>query len=119
MSPTVSEHAPVDWPPISAEIWDMKYRLKTADGASGEATFADTVARVAGAVAGAEKPELRAAWAERYRDALGARAFLPGGRILAGAGAVSRMISVPSSMASKRQPARCKPVAGSAMIFRR
>jgi ribonucleoside-diphosphate reductase alpha chain len=82
-----SETAPVDWPSISAEIWDMKYRLKTADGAPVEATFADTVARVAGAVAKAERPELRAPWAERYRGALAAREFLPGGRILAGAGA--------------------------------
>jgi ribonucleoside-diphosphate reductase alpha chain len=87
MQSPVSENLAADWPPISAEIWDMKYRLKAADGTSGEVTYADTVARVADAVAGAEKPELRALWASRYGDAMGAREFLPGGRILAGAGA--------------------------------
>ncbi len=91
MPSPVSENVAADWPPISAEIWDMKYRLKAAGGAaggaSGETTYADTVARVSDAVAGAEKPELRAVWAARYRDAMGAREFLPGGRILAGAGA--------------------------------
>ncbi len=65
----------------------MKYRLKAADGTVIDQTFADTVARVADAIAAAEKPKQRARWAGAYRDALGAREFVPGGRILAGAGA--------------------------------
>ncbi len=76
-----------DWPEISSEIWDMKYRLKAPDGTAIDQTFADTVTRVADAIAAAEKPKQRATWAAAYRDALGAREFVPGGRILAGAGA--------------------------------
>ncbi len=80
-----------DWPLIAREIWDMKYRLKAADGTPVDAAFADTVARVVTAVAAAEAPADRAIWAARFTEAMGAREFLPGGRILAGAGAKRRV----------------------------
>jgi ribonucleoside-diphosphate reductase alpha chain len=89
--PTKTGDGSADWPQISQEIWDMKYRLKAADGAPIDQTFADTVARVAGAVAAAEAPKLRATWAAAFQDALAERAFVPGGRILAGAGAKRRV----------------------------
>ncbi|GBE43568.1 ribonucleoside-diphosphate reductase NrdZ [bacterium BMS3Bbin10] len=72
--------------PISQEIWDMKYRFKGDDGKPGDATLADTWSRVARAVADAESPSERALWAQRFEDAMSSYEFLPGGRILAGAG---------------------------------
>src|SRR5215813_9047478 len=73
-------------PPISQQIWDMKYRLKAADGTPRERTLADTWARVAHAAARAEPKATRARWAERFALAMADFAFLPAGRILAGAG---------------------------------
>jgi ribonucleoside-diphosphate reductase alpha chain len=72
---------------ISQQIWDMKYRLKGMDGAPVDKTIEDSWRRVAAAVAEGEKPELRAAWAEKFYEALSDFKFLPAGRILAGAGA--------------------------------
>ena len=70
--------------PISRQIWDMKYRLKAADGAVLDGTVEDSWRRVAKALAVPEKDP--AAWAERFYEALEDFAFLPAGRILAGAG---------------------------------
>jgi len=72
--------------PIAGEIWDMKYRLRDDTGAPVEETVADTFARVANAVAAAEAPDVRAVQATRFRKTLESHAFLPAGRILAGAG---------------------------------
>src|SRR5687767_15317062 len=72
---------------ISQQIWDMKYRLKGPDGAPVDKTIEDSWRRVAEALAEAEAPELRAAWADRFYDALSGFKYLPAGRILAGAGA--------------------------------
>jgi ribonucleoside-diphosphate reductase alpha chain len=71
---------------ISQQIWDMKYRLKGPTGEAVDKTVADTWARVARALAEAEAPEARAAWAERFKGALESFEFLPAGRIIAGAG---------------------------------
>ena len=79
------------WPQISNEIWDMKYRLKDARGTPVDQTFADTIQRVATAVATAEKPQLRKQWAAAFTNAMADREFLPAGRILAGAGASRRV----------------------------
>src|SRR5262245_21588298 len=73
-------------PRISEQIWDMKYRLKGADGTPLDVTIADTWTRVAKAVAAAEPKRVRKLWAARFADALADFAFLPAGRILAGAG---------------------------------
>jgi ribonucleoside-diphosphate reductase alpha chain len=73
-------------PAISQQIWDMKYRLKAADGTPRERTPADTWARVARAAARAEPNATRGPWAERFALAMADLVFLPAGRILAGAG---------------------------------
>jgi ribonucleoside-diphosphate reductase alpha chain len=78
--------SPSALPPISDQIWDMKYRLKAGDGTARERTLEDTWARVARAVARAEPQATRKAWAERFAQAMADFAFLPAGRILAGAG---------------------------------
>jgi ribonucleoside-diphosphate reductase alpha chain len=65
----------------------MKYRLKAADGAPVDRVLADTWERVAKAVAQAEPKRARARWAKAFKEAMDDFAFLPAGRILAGAGA--------------------------------
>ena len=70
--------------PIAAQIWDMKYRLKDADGAPLDATVEDSWRRVARALAAVEADP--AAWEPRFYAALEDFRFLPAGRILAGAG---------------------------------
>ncbi len=64
----------------------MKYRFKKSDGTPHDATLPDTFARVADAIAQAEPRPERAHWAKRFEKALSDYAFLPAGRILAGAG---------------------------------
>ncbi|HXF53266.1 MAG TPA: LAGLIDADG family homing endonuclease, partial [Hyphomicrobiaceae bacterium] len=78
---------------ISQEIWDLKYRLKGADGTPLEATIEDTWRRVARAAAGAERggKRTRAAWAERFYAGMADLGFLPAGRIIAGAGTGRRV----------------------------
>src|ERR1700761_5728122 len=71
---------------ISRQIWDMKYRLKQADGTPVDGDIADSWARVAFAAAAAEAPENRATRALEFAQALAGHRFLPAGRILAGAG---------------------------------
>lgn len=66
--------------PIARYIWQTRYSAK------GEVTVADTWRRVAHSVAAVE-PEDRAGWEQRFYDVLRDFQFLPGGRILAGAGA--------------------------------
>ena len=74
--------------PISREIWDLKYRLKGADGTAIDSSLDDTFWRVARAAAAPEKGGKRARerWAARFYDAIADFGFLPAGRILAGAG---------------------------------
>ncbi len=76
----------LDLPPISTQIWDMKYRLRAADGTPIDATLADTWQRVAAAGAVPEKKRVREVWAARFFDAMNSLEFLPAGRIIAGAG---------------------------------
>ncbi len=69
---------------ISQRIWDMKYRLRSADDRPLDKTLADTWRRVARALAAPEKdPDL---WQARFGEAMEDFRFLPAGRILAGAG---------------------------------
>lgn len=74
---------------ISRFIWDTKYRHR-----DGEQVFDDSVAdswrRAANALAGVE-PADREVWAERFYRNLESFRFLPGGRILAGAGTAHRV----------------------------
>ncbi|MGZ9811137.1 adenosylcobalamin-dependent ribonucleoside-diphosphate reductase [Pseudoroseicyclus sp. H15] len=70
--------------PIAEQIWDMKYRLKEADGTPVDASVEATWARIAAALAGVETEP--AAWEGRFAKALEDFRFLPAGRITAGAG---------------------------------
>ncbi len=74
--------------PISAEIWDLKYRLRDADGTPHEASLSETFARVANAVAAAEPTSQQTRHAHSFKELLESGVFLPAGRILAGAGTV-------------------------------
>ncbi|TDE39529.1 adenosylcobalamin-dependent ribonucleoside-diphosphate reductase [Antarcticimicrobium sediminis] len=70
--------------PIAEQIWDMKYRFKSADGAPIDQTVEDTWRRIARDLAKVEKdPEQ---WEDRFFSALEDFKYLPAGRITAGAG---------------------------------
>jgi ribonucleoside-diphosphate reductase alpha chain len=75
---------------LSQHIWDMKYRLKDEDGTPSEATIEDSWQRIAGALAEPERALGGEAavdkWRGRFLEALRDFAFLPAGRIQAGAG---------------------------------
>jgi ribonucleoside-diphosphate reductase alpha chain len=74
---------------LARHIWDIKYRLKTADGAAVERTPCDTMTRVATALA---RPEKNASfWTVRFFEAMRDLTVLPAGRILAGAGTGRRV----------------------------
>ena len=70
--------------PIAEAIWDMKYRMKAADGTPIDQTVEDSWRRVARALAAGEDDP--AAWEGRFYDALDGFKYLPAGRIAAGAG---------------------------------
>ena len=70
--------------PIARQIWDMKYRLKAADGTPLDADIDATWDRIASALAAPEADP--AHWTPRFRAALQDFRFLPAGRIIAGAG---------------------------------
>jgi ribonucleoside-diphosphate reductase alpha chain len=69
---------------ISQQIWDMKYRLKSADGTPVDKTLEDSWRRIAGALAVSEADA--PGWTDRFYSALEDFKFLPAGRIVAGAG---------------------------------
>src|SRR5690606_33728301 len=69
---------------VSQQIWDMKYRLKAADGSAVDKTVDDTFRRVARALAAPERDP--AQWEERFFEAMDGFKFLPAGRIISGAG---------------------------------
>jgi ribonucleoside-diphosphate reductase alpha chain len=69
---------------ISQQIWDMKYRLKGASGELLDRTIEDTWRRVAEALAAVEREPAK--WAGRFYAAMEDFAFLPAGRVIAGAG---------------------------------
>ena len=71
---------------ISHQIWDMKYRFKSAAGDIIDRTVDDTLRRVAEALAAPENDAVRAEWAEKFTTAMADFRFLPAGRIIAGAG---------------------------------
>ncbi|WP_022707575.1 adenosylcobalamin-dependent ribonucleoside-diphosphate reductase [Paracoccus zeaxanthinifaciens] len=70
--------------PIAEQIWDMKYRMKDAEGQPVDAGVEDSWRRVARDLARVEADP--AAWEEKFYGALADFKFLPAGRILAGAG---------------------------------
>lgn len=72
--------------PISEQIWDMKYRMKEADGTPIDHTVADTWMRIAKALAEAEPERYQADYTKQFYEAVEGFKFLPAGRIIAGAG---------------------------------
>ncbi|QBY00189.1 adenosylcobalamin-dependent ribonucleoside-diphosphate reductase [Rhodophyticola sp. CCM32] len=70
--------------PIAEQIWDMKYRLKEADGTPIDQSVEDTWRRIARDLAAVEADP--AAWEKRFYAALEDFKYLPAGRITAGAG---------------------------------
>lgn len=74
---------------LTQRVWDSRYRHRAADGRR-EADLAETQARVAAAVASVEGGAAEA-WRTRFLGLLEDFRFLPGGRILAGAGTGRRV----------------------------
>ncbi len=70
--------------PSAEHIWDMKYRLKEADGTPVDGTVEDTWRRIARALASVEANP--SAWEDAFYAALEDCRYLPAGRIVAGAG---------------------------------
>ena len=70
---------------ISTDIWDMKYRFKSADHARSDETIEDTWDRIARALSRCEGKKA-GPWQGQFRHALDDFRFLPAGRILSGAG---------------------------------
>ncbi len=75
--------------PIAEQVWDMKYRLKEADGTAIDRTVEDSWRRIARALAAVEKDS--GTWEERFYGALEDFQFLPAGRITAGAGTARKV----------------------------
>jgi len=71
--------------PISENIWDLKYRYKRG-GKVMDKTIQATWRRVANAAARPEQKPDQKKWRDRFYQILENFQFLPGGRILAGAG---------------------------------
>lgn len=69
---------------VSEQIWDSRYRFRESDRVR-DRRVEDTWRRVAGTLADVETRD-RHGWARRFRELLDDFRFLPGGRILAGAG---------------------------------
>ncbi len=76
--------------PISQHLWESRYRNVNSD--SGEGSIDDTWRRVAEVLARVEKRD-ETRWRERFHALLEDFKFLPGGRILAGAG-TSRQVTL-------------------------
>lgn len=75
--------------PIARHIWETKYRFIERAG-GGDQTIEETWQRVASAVAAVE-PKARQRWEQRFYEVLESFRFIPGGRILAGAGTGRRV----------------------------
>jgi ribonucleoside-diphosphate reductase alpha chain len=71
--------------PISEYIWDHKYRYRLHQNII-DHTVEDTWQRVAKATASIENKNQQPKWEKQFYDILQGFQFLPGGRILAGAG---------------------------------
>lgn len=69
---------------LAQHVWDQRYRDRHA-GQAGDPRIEDSWRRVSHALAAVETKD-RAAWEERFYALLAGFRFLPGGRILAGAG---------------------------------
>lgn len=85
-STDVEKEIPVQ--PVSLDIWDKKYRLKSKQGENVDADMDASYLRVARALADVEETEeKRAEWHEKFLWAL-RRGAIPAGRITSNAGAL-------------------------------
>ena len=75
--------------PLSRQIWDAKYRLKSADGTPIDRSIEESWRRVAQALAEVETHP--GEWEQPFYEALRDFRFLPAGRILSGAGTERRV----------------------------
>ncbi len=73
--------------PVSLDIWDKKYRLKSKQGDHVDKDMDDSYQRVARALADVEEEGKRAEWHEKFLWAL-RRGAIPAGRITSNAGAL-------------------------------
>jgi ribonucleoside-diphosphate reductase alpha chain len=89
MNPAAEFDIHSDWPDISRQIWDHKYRFKEPDGTPIDLTIEDSWRRTARALAAIEHDP--AHWEGKFYSALEGFKFLPGGRILTGAGTGRRV----------------------------
>ena len=80
-----SERPVIPLQKISTDIWNMKYRFKSADDARSDETIEDTWDRIARALSRCEGKKA-GHWQGQFRHALDDFRFLPAGRILSGAG---------------------------------
>lgn len=71
--------------PISEYVWDLKYRYRFSDKIV-DCTLEDTWRRVARAACEPEASRIQNHWTKQFYSVLEDFVFLPGGRILAGAG---------------------------------
>lgn len=76
--------------PLAEFIWNTRYRLRSRDGPS-DTDLPDTWRRVARTLAAVERAPNNAYWNARFYNILRDFRFLPGGRILAGAGSARRV----------------------------
>jgi ribonucleoside-diphosphate reductase alpha chain len=65
--------------PISRQVWDAKYRLKTADGTPVDLSIEDTWRRVVRALAASETEPT--GWEQAFYNALRDFRFLPAGTV--------------------------------------
>jgi len=83
-----TEDQTIPMQPVSLDIWDKKYRLKSKQGANIDADIDASYSRVARALADVEVEEKRAEWHEKFLWAL-RRGAIPAGRITSNAGALA------------------------------
>jgi ribonucleoside-diphosphate reductase alpha chain len=83
----ITEDQTIPMQPVSLDIWDKKYRLKSKQGDNIDADVDASYSRVARALADVEVEEKRAEWHEKFLWAL-RRGAIPAGRITSNAGAL-------------------------------
>ncbi|MDA1317185.1 MAG: adenosylcobalamin-dependent ribonucleoside-diphosphate reductase [bacterium] len=71
---------------VSQKVFLDRYSQKSKDGTPMEKTPDEMWARIAKAVAQVEAPKDRSTWTKKFNDAMEGFKYVPGGRILAGAG---------------------------------
>ena len=87
-------HSPNDYlggSELADNIYRNKYYLKDLGGSHIEYRPEDVFARLAAFIAAVEKPELQQEWALKFYNLLYGGYFLPGGRVIAGAGDLYRL----------------------------